>query len=129
MAFTYTYEIERLKVKDEVNADGVTLQNAVCNTYWKVTGVDEDGNTATFSGATPLSAKNVSADNFTDFTTLTEAQVVGWIRNVVESDAGYLEHIDEQLQKQIDIELETEKGSEDLPWYEPAEEDADEGIA
>lgn len=118
MAFTYTYAVERLKVKDEVNNDGVTLRNAVCNTYWTITGEDEDGNVATWSGATPFTAAEVGEDDFTDFADLTEAEVVGWIRNVVENDASYLAHINEQLQKQIDLELEDEISSEGLPWAE-----------
>jgi len=116
MAFTYTYAVERLKVKDEVNNDGVTLRNAVCNTYWTITGEDEDGNVATWSGATPFSAAAVGEDDFTDFNSLTESTVIGWIRNVVENDAGYLSHINEQLQKQIDLELEDEVSSDSLPW-------------
>ena len=118
MAFTYTYAVERLKVKDEVNTDGVTLRNAVCNTYWTVTGEDEDGNVATWSGATPFTAASVGEDDFTDFADLTESEVIGWIRNVVENDASYLAHINEQLQKQIDLELEDEIGTDALPWAE-----------
>lgn len=116
MAWTYTYEIERLKVKDEVNSDGVTLENAVCNTYWKITGTNSNGDTATWSGATPFTAANVPAANFTDFSSLTEDQVIGWIRKVVENDPGYLDHINEQLQKQIDLENEEEIATEGLPW-------------
>jgi len=118
MAFTYTYAVERLKVKDEVNTDGVTLRNAVCNTYWTITGEDEDGNVATWSGATPFTAASVGEDDFTDFADLTESEVIGWIRNVVENDASYLAHINEQLQKQIDLELEDEIGTDALPWAE-----------
>lgn len=118
MAFTYTYAVERLKVKDEVNTDGVTLRNAVCNTYWTITGVDENDNTATWSGATPFTAAEVGEDDFTDFADLTEAEVIGWIRNVVENDASYMAHINEQLQKQIDQELEDEISSDGLPWAE-----------
>jgi hypothetical protein len=40
MAFTYTYTVRNLKVKDEVNADGDTLSNAVVQTYWDITGTD-----------------------------------------------------------------------------------------
>ena len=44
MALTLAYSVTGIKVKDEVNADGVTLENAVCQTYWKLTGTDENGN-------------------------------------------------------------------------------------
>ena len=116
MAWTYTWDIERLKVKDEVNSDGETLTNAVCNTYWKITGTNDDGDSASWSGATPLSAANVSLANFNDFASLTETQVLGWIRAIVETDNGYMNHINEQLQKVIDLENEEEVDSEGLPW-------------
>lgn len=115
MALTLTYSVTSLKVKDEVNADGDTLTNAVTQTYWKCTGTDENGNTGEFQGATPFTAANVPSDSFTDFADLTEEQVVGWIRAVVEGDAGYKAHIEEQIQRQIDIELEQET---EMPWAE-----------
>ena len=116
MSWTYTWEVERLKVKDEVNSEGVTLRNAVCNTYWKVTGTNSDGDSASWSGATPFTAASVGEADFTDFADLTEAEVIGWIRNVVENDTGYMAHINEQLQKAIDIENEEEVSTESLPW-------------
>ena len=116
MAWTYTWDIERLKVKDEENSDGETLTNAVCNTYWKITGTNDDGDSASWSGATPLTAANVSLANFNDFASLTETQVLGWVRAIVETDNGYMNHINEQLQKAIDLENEEEVDSEGLPW-------------
>lgn len=129
MAFSYTHEITSLKVKDEVNNDGVTLTNAVCQTYWKRTGTDEDGNSGTFSGATPFTAVSVGEDDFTDFASLTEAEVIGWITNVIDNDPTYKTHIDEVIQRQIDEELgvETEHQADSLPWATPAEEDSDGG--
>lgn len=122
MAWTYVYQIERMKVKDEVNNDGVTLQNAVCQTFWKVTGTNSDGDSAEFSGATPLSAASVSLDNFTDFSTLTEDTVIGWIRNIVEGPNGYIDHINSVMQKQIDVENESEIESSALPWADPEDD-------
>lgn len=113
MALTLSYAVTGLKVKDEVNNEGVTLTNAVCQTYWKVTGTDTDGNTAEWSGATPFSAASVSQANFADFASLTEDTVRGWITAVVEADASYEAHIREQLQRQIDQEITTEPT---MPW-------------
>lgn len=128
MAFSYTHEVTGLKVKDEVNNDGVTLQNAVCQTYWKRTGTDADGNSGTFSGATPFTAAAVGEDDFTDFADLTEAEVIGWITNVIDNDLTYKEHIDEQIQKQIDetLGVETEHTGDSLPWTPAAP--ADDGV-
>lgn len=113
MSLTLSYAVTGLKVKDEVNNEGVTLENAVCQTYWKVTGTDAAGNRAEWSGATPFTAATVPSDSFVSFAELQEETVIGWIQKVVESDAGYENHIREQLQRQIDQEITTEPT---LPW-------------
>lgn len=125
MAFTYTYKVRNLKVKDEVNADGDTLTNAVVQTYWDITGTDEEGNTGQFTGATPFSAANVPAGSFTAFADLDEATVIGWITGVINGDAGYKAHIDMQIQKEIDRNIATEVAGEDLPWGEATPAPAD----
>lgn len=116
MALTYTWSVTSLKVRDEVNADGETLTNAVVQTYWKVVGTDEDGNAGEFSGATPFTAANVPAGSFVAFADLTEETVLGWIKGVVNGDTQYKEHIDGQIQSQIDANRTVEKSSTDLPW-------------
>lgn len=130
MALTLSYAITSLKVKDEVNADGVTLQNAVCQTYWKCTGTDTDGNTGEFQGATPFSAATVSEGDFTAFEDLVEADVIGWVQAVVDGDASYKEHIEGQIQRQIDADITREA---DMPWAEdvtpPLPDDVDPGVA
>jgi len=118
MAFTYTYTVRNLKVKDEVNAAGETLTNAVVQTYWDIVGTDEEGNEGSFTGATPFSAANVPAGSFTAFEDLEEATVIGWITNVIDSDPGYKAHIDMQIQKEIDKDIAVEKTGADLPWGE-----------
>jgi hypothetical protein len=120
MAFTYTWAVTSLKVKDEINAEGDTLTNAVVQTYWKVTGTDENGNTGEFSGATPFSAANVPAGSFKAFEDLVEADVIDWIQNVVNNDAAYKSHIDGQIQKIIDVNTVVEKAADELPWATPA---------
>ena len=118
MAFTYTYTVRNLKVKDEVNAAGETLTNAVVQTYWDIVCTDEEGNEGSFTGATPFSAANVPAGSFTAFEDLEEATVIGWITNVIDSDPGYKAHIDMQIQKEIDKDIAVEKTGADLPWGE-----------
>lgn len=119
MALTHTWSVTSLKVKDEVNADGETLTNAVVQTYWKVVGTDENGNTGEFSGATPFTAANVPAGSFVAFEDLTEETVLGWIKGVVDADTTYKEHIDSQITRQIEAETTTEKASDSLPWATP----------
>ena len=113
MAITYTWEITSLKTKNETLGDGVVLPNAVCQTHWKKIGTDEDGNEGTFAGATPFSAENLTADNFAAFDTLTESVVLGWIQALVVG--GYEEHVNSQIQKQIDEQV-TPITESAMPW-------------
>ena len=131
MAFTYTWKVTGLKIRDEVNSEGATLPNAVVQTYWELTGTDENGNSATFSGATPFTAADVPEAEFTAFDQLTEENVLGWIKNEVNTNPHYKQHIDEQLQKRIDEENLTELTTSDLPWSTAAVTPTpeDEGIA
>jgi len=117
MALTLSWEVTGVKTNNQVNTDGDTLADAVVQTYWKCTGTDADGNEGSFAGATPFSAENVPAGSFVAFADLTEATVLGWIQNVVVG--GYMDHVQEQIQKQIDSATIQEP---DLPWAPPAEE-------
>ena len=112
MSMTYTWEIvPPLKTLDQINADGKTLKNAVVQTYWKKTGTDADGNTGSFSGATPFSAANTPAGSFVAFADLTEATVLGWVKAVVVGN--YEEHVNGMIQSQIDSQTVQEP---DMPW-------------
>jgi len=113
MAITYTWEITSLKTKNETLGDGVVLPNAICQTYWKKIGTDENGNEGTFSGATPFSAANLTEENFKQFDTLTEEIVLGWIQAIVVD--GYEEHVNGQIQKQIDEKV-TPIVESAMPW-------------
>ena len=115
MALTYTYKITSLKVRDQVT-DSVTLKNAVVQTYWTLTGTDENGNEGTFSGATPFTADPTdSSGPFIPFEQLQEEDVIAWISSVVNSNAGYKAHIDEQIQKQIDDKV-NPMTEPTMPW-------------
>jgi hypothetical protein len=113
MALTLSYSITSLKVKDEVNSEGVTLTNAVCQTYWKVVGTDSTGATGEFSGATPFSAASVNLDSFVDFADLQESDVISWVQAVVNGDPGYKAHIEGKIQGQIDADKVRETA---MPW-------------
>ena len=108
MSLTYTWKITGLKARDEA---GHT--NAVVQTYWQKIGTDSNGNEGTFSGATPFTAANVPAGQFIPYEELTEEIVIGWIQSVVVG--GYEEHVNSQIQRQIDATVNpiVEPG---LPW-------------
>lgn len=119
MALTYTWKIKSLKKQDDPS---IELNDIIVQTYWECTGTDTDGNSGTFHGATPFEPDQVDPANFTTYEKLTEAQVLGWIQDVVNNNPGYKAHIDEQIQKQIDaiVKPMVEVNSDALPWAEPA---------
>lgn len=113
MAITYTWKVTSVKTKNEGDN-----QDAVVQTYWTKTGVDEDGHEGTFSGATPFTSVNVPNGDFIPFSELTEETVLGWIQAVVVG--GYEEHVNAQIQKQID-EKHNPVVEAALPWAPPAQ--------
>lgn len=111
MTISYSWQITSLKKMDTEDLQGVIFQ-----TYWKKIGTDTDGNTGEFSGATPFDPSTVDPENFTTFETLTEDQVLDWIKNVVVGD--YERHVNEQIARQIDEKKVTieEVSNGALPW-------------
>ena len=116
MSMTYTWKMKESKVMDETNSDGKVLKDAVVQTMWQKTGKDADGNEGVFTGATPLTAASVSESDFKALNTLTEEQVLGWIKALVEPDTGYVAHINEQILKDIERQKITQKA---MPWGDP----------
>lgn len=113
MALTYTWKIKSLKRGNSGALEGVIVQ-----THWDCTGTDADGNSGTFNGATPFDPTQVDPSNFVSYENLTEAQVLGWIQNEVNTKPGYMDHINRQIQEQIDMIVNpaAEVSSEELPW-------------
>ena len=117
MALTSTWVLTSLKKTTDV---ALGIDNVVVQTTWTCTGTDEDGDSGTFSGATPFSLTTVDPDTFVPYEDLTEADVLGWIQAVVVGT--YQEHVDAQIMKQIalikDPVVEVNEGQ--FPWDEPA---------
>jgi hypothetical protein len=118
MVFTYTWKIKSLKKQDDPS---IELNDIIVQTYWECTGTDADGNSGTFHGATPFEPDQVDPENFTAYEDLTEAQVLSWIQDVVNNNLPYKEHINEQIQKQIDAIVcpTIEVNANNLPWATP----------
>lgn len=109
MALTYTWKVTSVKTKTE---NGNT--DAIVQTYWKKTGTDENGHEGTFSGATPFTTVNMPEGyTFVPFADLTEEMVLSWIKAVVVD--GYEEHVNAQIQKQIDEKI-TPVAETKMPW-------------
>lgn len=106
----YTWEINSIKRKDTS-----TLSNIIVQTYWKKTGTDENGNSGSFSGATPFDLSTVDPDNFVAYEDLTEEMVLGWIQSVVVG--AYEEHVNEKIAEEIDKQVNpVTEVTEGFPW-------------
>lgn len=117
MANELTYEWKLTGIKKSTPAN-LPVDNVVVGTRWTVTGTDEDGNSGTFSGATPFDLATVDTDNFTAYADLTEEQVLGWVKNYVKVVNPYWGHIVSQIEKQIERTKQVfeEVNENDLPW-------------
>lgn len=108
----YEWKITGLKRKDSPNEG---LNNIIVQTYWKKVGIDDDGNTGEFQGATPFDLSTVDPTNFTKYEDLTEEMVLSWIKSVVVD--SYEQHVNEKIQRQIDEKVNpvVEERNE-FPW-------------
>ena len=102
----YTWKITGVKTMD---TDSV--ENTIVQTYWEKTGTDAEGNEGKFTGATPFPKSSINPDKFVSFNKLTEEVVLGWIKDVVVG--SYEEHVNSQIQKQIDAKIIKQPS---LPW-------------
>jgi len=117
MANELTYEWKLTGIVKSTPAN-LPVDNVVIGTRWTVTGTDSDGDTGTFTGATPFDLSSVDPNNFTPYSELTEEQVLGWIKNYVNVVNPYWSHIVEQIKNQIDKTKQVidEVSETDLPW-------------
>jgi hypothetical protein len=79
---TYTWTISELDCAPSENG----LIDVVKIIHWSLTGVDENGVSASFSNSYPLPSP--TPESFTDYSTLTEETVIGWLESNL--DVGYL---------------------------------------
>jgi hypothetical protein len=115
MALTYEWKLTGLRKKDTAD-----LSDLVIGTRWKLKGTNGNGVFGTFDGATPLDIPDADEDGFIAYADLTEDLILGWIKEHVSgsSSSNYMEHINEQINKQIGEKVYTqlEVQSNDLPW-------------
>jgi hypothetical protein len=107
MTITYTWAVTGMKV---TNVGSET--NYVVQTYWTKTGTDANGNTGTFTGATPF-APTPNQPGFIPFDQLTEQIVLGWIEPMV--TGSYEEHVNGVIAKQIADKIDPVI-EQPLPW-------------
>ena len=112
MNITYTWAITALKKAPSL--DG--LSNVITHIRFDYTGTDsESGESHTFHGACPIGAPD--ADNFSEITTLTEADVISWAQANHPTD-----HMNELIEKAI-LEKITPKNEDvtEIEWLPIAE--------
>lgn len=118
MSATYTWSINQLAVLP--SHEGKT--DVVVKVSWSYRGVDADGVGSSRGGNTEVTYN--PKDKFTPFADLTEAQVLGWVKDAVTSDqiaemeAGIIGDIDWQKQPS------NEPVSPPLPWPQASLSDA-----
>ena len=102
---TYTWNISQLDCAPSENG----LTNIVKVIHWGLTGVDENGISASMSNSYPLSSP--SPEGFADYSTLTKEIVIGWLENNL--DVGYIKS---RLSNEIASQYNPPITSLPLPW-------------
>lgn len=110
---TFTWKVISIKVKDEVNADGVVLPRAVCQVSWQKTGTDSAGNSGMFNGVSSLTASEVSEGDFVAFENLDEPTVISWVQADLTDVSDC--RANEVIQRQIDQSSVSDAA---MPWAE-----------
>jgi hypothetical protein len=114
MSLTYEWKLKSIKKQ---NDPSLQLNDIIVQTYWELIGTDENGNSGTFTGATPFSPQQVDPENYTEYANLTESQILGWIEDVVTNNESYKTHIDQRILKQIESKIKPiVEVTENFPW-------------
>lgn len=107
---TYTWSISRLDCALAENG----LTDVVKVIHWGYTGQDENGVSASLNNSYPLPEPNPEA--FTDYSTLTEETVIGWLESSL--DVRYLQTT---ITNQIVCKYNPPITPLPLPWIKPEE--------
>ena len=107
---TYTWNISQLDCAPSENG----LTNIVKVIHWGLTGVDENGISASMSNSYPLSSP--SPEGFADYLTLTEEDVIVWLESNL--DVGYIKT---KLSNEIASQYNPPITSLPFPWIKVEE--------
>lgn len=110
--FVHTVRITDLKKKISYNGQS----DVICHAQWRLESYRDDypDEKVDFMGATPfrVSAADLSAENFTSFDQVTEAQIISW----VEANAWNLGELKLQNENKINDIIEPKEVQSTLPW-------------
>lgn len=111
MSITYNWKLTSIKKTSTPDLTDVIVQ-----TYWEVTGTDENGNSGLFIGGTPFDKSTVNSTNFVPYESLTAEIVMSWVQSSV--NATYWDRIEEQIIKQINDKINPiqEVSGNNFPW-------------
>ena len=107
---TYTWDIFRLDCAPSENG----LTNVVKTIYWILQAQDENGASASINNSYPLPSP--TPEGFTDYSTLTEETVIGWLESNL--DMGYLHT---ELATEIELRYNPPITPLPLPWVKIVE--------
>lgn len=106
MAITYTWSITGLKKAPQLNG----LTDVVTTVEYAYTGVDENGNSASFHGSVEL--PEPSEDGFVSIESLTEEEVLAWAK-----DAAATQYMKQNIKAKIANNISPKNIQVDaLPW-------------
>ena len=107
---TYTWSISKLDCSPAENG----LTDIVKVIHWGLTGIDENGVSASISNSYPLPSP--SLEGFSDYSTLTEATVISWLESNL--DVGYIKS---KLSNEITSQYNPPITPLPLPWIKVEE--------
>lgn len=105
MSTTFTFGDLKLEVAPSL--DGLT--EVVTRVRYNYKGVNENGVSGSFAGATPM--PEPASGSFTPFNELTETEIVNWLEEVSDKP-----HMQQQIEKQIQYQLAPKYVPVPNPW-------------
>jgi hypothetical protein len=75
----YSWKIARLGLDDELNNDGVLLENSIVQIHYKRIATDDDGTTSSYVGTCYFSAKAKAAADFIALNDVTNVLALAWL--------------------------------------------------
>lgn len=111
MAITYTWKVNQLECAPTLGE----LENVVTRVRYSYIGTDADGNTASFSGATPM--PEPSSPDFKPLADLVEEDVISWLE--VHADKPHMQY---RIEKEITEKVTPKYVDTPMPWAPVVEE-------
>ena len=109
MAATFTYSISQTDFV--LSEDGLT--NVINVIHWRVNAEQTEGNNTFYATSYGTQAVTFDPDNFTDYSDVTEANCIAWVKAAMGEEA--VTALETSLQSNIDLQIKPTNGS-GTPW-------------